>query len=75
MYMYMYFDEVRATFSQSWSHTFQLYNNLVSCFRLVSRSQISWGDSEKSPALQDVLHHMNDITALWIETQNEYIGE
>ena len=47
----------------------------MNCFYSVSGSQISWGDSEKSPALQDVLHHMNDITALWIETQNEYIGE
>ena len=44
------------------------------CVCVVSKSQLKWGEEERSPALQDILHQINELNELWFTAQQEYIG-
>ena len=46
----------------------------MSLIYVVSQSQLKWSQDEHSPALQDILHQMNEITQLWLDAQQEYVG-
>ena len=57
------------------SSTRQRYKDLLAVESSSSQLLHKWSQAEENPALQDVLHQVHDLNAMWVQAQREFVGE
>lgn len=55
------------------SSTRQRYKDLLAVESSSSQLLHKWSQAEENPALQDVLHQVHDLNAMWVQAQREFV--